>query len=134
MKLPENIQTSCEICYSKDGWLLLAGDGFSNLFFNPFTTEVKQLAYGPTPRRNTSGIGFSHPPTSSECVVVELVGYTDMTIHTTSLGKDEWKGAEFEECEFQLSNIRPCFHNEAFYYLSREGKLEIGRASCRERV
>ncbi|XP_057431989.1 uncharacterized protein LOC130724714 [Lotus japonicus] len=126
MTLPEDIQGGCEICYSKDGWLLLAVNTFCNMFFNPFTKEVKELAYGPAPeqrRRDILSLGFSHPPTSSECVIVELRGFTDMTVHTTCLGEEEWEEVYFEESKFIRASLNPCFHNGAFYYLNNDGKL-----------
>ncbi|XP_057428625.1 uncharacterized protein LOC130722052 [Lotus japonicus] len=130
INLPKDIHGDCEICYSKDGWLLLSINTFSNMFFNPFTKEAKQLAYGPALEvwKNTLLMGFSHPPTSSECVVVELQQKkcSQLTVHYTCLGQGEWKGTTFVGCDFEPTNISPCFYDGEFYYLSsREGKLGI---------
>ncbi|XP_057432634.1 uncharacterized protein LOC130725421 [Lotus japonicus] len=144
INMPEDIQGGCEICYSKDGWLLLSVNTFSNIFFNPFTKEVKQLAYGPaskqygpTPKqvwKNTPLMGFSHPPTSSKCVVVELQDFYQPTVHTTWLGKGKWKESIFRGRHFHSTNISPCFHNEAFYYLSRNGKLGILKLAGKKKI
>ncbi|XP_057432624.1 uncharacterized protein LOC130725407 [Lotus japonicus] len=104
----------------------MARNNFFNLFFNPFTKEVKQLAYGPEECRNIPCVGFSHPLTSPECVVIELHHTSDdMTVYMTRLGKKEWEEFSFEDCYFCFVNVSPCFHNGAFYYLNNKGELGI---------
>ncbi|XP_057454889.1 uncharacterized protein LOC130746320 isoform X3 [Lotus japonicus] len=56
INLPEDMQGGCKICYLKEGWLLLTVNRMSNMFFNPFTREVTQLACGPEPSGGSTGV------------------------------------------------------------------------------
>jgi hypothetical protein len=111
------------ICYSKDGWLLLALK-HSSFFFNPFTKEVLLLAHEPNATVFTHCVGFSHPPTSSECATVECIG----TISFLTFREGE-RIPHFQGDEFPLYNKSPVFFNGSFYYLSIEGKLGVMQVS-----
>ncbi|KAJ1407909.1 F-box protein [Sesbania bispinosa] len=130
MSLPEVFlkPTDCEICSSKDGWLLIAVSTDFSFFFNPFTKQAVLYKYGPKTNRDARWIGFSHPPTSPECTVVEFgkIGpCATMMAHISRLGEDEWGRLHFEDCNFPIYNISPVFHKRAFYYLSKKGKLGV---------
>jgi len=68
----EYLNSDCEICYSKDGWLLLTMNTDCSFFFNPFTKEVKPFKYGPVTIRSAMCVGFSRCPTSYTCVIVNF--------------------------------------------------------------
>ncbi|XP_045816598.1 uncharacterized protein LOC123909756 [Trifolium pratense] len=111
------------ICYSKDGWLLLALR-HSSFFFNPFTKQVIPLAHGSNATVFTHCVGFSHPPTSSKCATVECMGILSFL---TFLGGERipsiYEGDDFDK--FPLYDRSPVFFNGSFYYLSVEGKLGV---------
>jgi hypothetical protein len=111
------------ICHSKDGWLLLAFR-HSSFFFNPFTKQVLPLAHGSNATVFTHCVGFSHPPTSSECATIECMGILSFL---TFLGGERipfiYEGDDFNK--FPLYNRSPVFFNGSFYYLSVEGKLGV---------
>ncbi|KAL6523449.1 hypothetical protein OROGR_017052 [Orobanche gracilis] len=121
-------QQDCEICYSKDGWLLMVVNKRSSFFFNPFANEQeRRLADGPDDKLlNTWCIAFSHPPTSSQCVVVELESYPSQVFgHVTYPGQNRWTRIHFADLNFPFYNTSPVFRKGAFYYLNDEGKLGI---------
>lgn len=127
INLTMDIQQYCEICYSKDGWLLMTLDKSSSFFLNPFAKEQqKPLANGSA--LNTGCIAFSHPPTSSECVVVNFVKipqWPRMDVRITCPSWNEWAEFSFEGYDFSLYNINPAFHKGAFYYLNKKGKVAV---------
>ncbi|XP_057428483.1 uncharacterized protein LOC130721913 [Lotus japonicus] len=136
-----DLQPYCEICYSKDGWLLMVVNKHSSFFFNPFAKEQeKPPANVPlTDVLNTRCIAFSHPPASPKCVVVELqrIPYcqTPMIAHVTYPGrKEEWDRLFFEDPNFSLYNISPVFHKGSFYYLNEEGKLGVLKLAGEEDI
>lgn len=126
INLPPQVNTGGEneiICYSKDGWLLLALT-HSSFFFNPFTKQVLPLAHGSRDTiKSTQCVGFSHPPNSSECAIVECMGTIS---YLTFLGGERKPFIyQDDDCKFPLYNMSPAFFNGSFYYLSIEGKLGV---------
>jgi hypothetical protein len=114
------------ICYSKDGWLLLALK-HSSFFFNPFTKEVLPLAHEPNATVFTHCVGFSHPPTSSECATVECIG--TISFLTFREGERIPYFQDNASDKFPVYNRSPVFFNGSFYYLSIEGKLGVMQVS-----
>ncbi|CAJ2658561.1 unnamed protein product [Trifolium pratense] len=117
-----------EICYSKDGWLLLVAVNKSfQVFFNPFTKEVLPLPFGNKQIINIRCFGMSHSPTSSKCVTVELnkksADFTRAYVHL--LREDDLYLIRYKDKDFSLYNISPAFHNGLFYFLSITGKLGV---------
>jgi hypothetical protein len=133
IKLPkinfiEDNENACEICYSKDGWLLLATKKCS-FFFNPFTKKVIPFEYGPITIRSAKCLGFSNCPNSYKCVIVDFdeskpfhektpifrLIDSDLTLYDRSF--------RFQHDYFSLYNKSPTFHNGTFYFLSNKGTL-----------
>ncbi|CAJ2658430.1 unnamed protein product [Trifolium pratense] len=116
-----------EICCSKDGWLLLVAVnniGFQ-VFFNPFTKEVSGHPIFHKEIWNIRCFGMSDSPTSSKCVMVELVKELP-TITKAYINFAEGGGYRqftFESTIFPHYNISPAIHNGSFYFLSITGKL-----------
>lgn len=124
---PPQITTGGEIiCYSKDGWLLLASRD-SSFFFNPFTKQVLPLTDGIHDTiKSSQCVGFSHPPTSSECAIIECMG---KIAFLTFFGGERTPFDYHEDLyRFPLYNMSPLFFNGSFYYLSIEGKLGVIQA------
>ena len=76
--------------------------------------------------KSTQCVGFSHPPTSSECAIVECMG---QIAYLTFLG-GERTPFDYHEDGYKspLYNMSPLFFNGSFYYLSIEGKLGVIQA------
>jgi hypothetical protein len=126
------INSDCEICYSKDGWLLLTMNKNCSYFFNPFRKEVIPFEYGPI-IRSAKCVGFTHCPKSYKCVIVDFdEGYTfdnkktsifrvidNLTLYDYDIS------FSFQHDYFSLYNKSPTFHNGLFYYLSNNGMLGV---------
>ncbi|KAJ9550294.1 hypothetical protein OSB04_014339 [Centaurea solstitialis] len=65
------IVSDSRIACSRYGWLLLLIGDYRLVFFNPFTSEIREL-----PARDTcsESFCFSAPPTSPDCIVVGFSG------------------------------------------------------------
>lgn len=130
----EDWSLNLEICYSKDGWLLLVLVNKSfQVFFNPFTKQVLRFPYWHREIRNTGCFGMSHSPTSSQCVTVELDKELSILSVATGYAHHLWDASygrfTFEDKEFTLYNVSPAFHNGLFYFLSTTGKLAVVQAT-----
>ncbi|CAJ2658520.1 unnamed protein product [Trifolium pratense] len=133
-----------EICCSKEGWLFLVAvnTGFQ-VFFNPFTKEVLPLPLENKVIWNIRCFGMSDSPTSSECVIVELV-YKDLSFISKPIATSyinflerDYINLTFESRKFPPYNTNPAFHNGSFYFLSITGKLaviEVIRGNIRWKV
>ncbi|RZC52946.1 hypothetical protein C5167_021389, partial [Papaver somniferum] len=64
-----------KILYSKGSWLLMSKGGSGIFFFNPFTREMIQLPDLPY-SSSFRGISFSASPTSLDCVIFAIAGWT----------------------------------------------------------
>ncbi|CAJ2639928.1 unnamed protein product [Trifolium pratense] len=127
IKLPKvrGNANDCEICYSKDGWLLLAmNKNYSALFFNPFTKKVMPFQKGLHDIKSSECFGFSQCPTSYKCVIVDF----DLECpHITLINEDTWFDSSyfFKYSHSSLNNKNPTFHNGSFYFLSNKGMLGV---------
>ncbi|CAJ2658608.1 unnamed protein product [Trifolium pratense] len=136
----ERWNLNSEICYSKYGWLLLVDDNNKDfqVFFNPFTKEVLPLPFRDKQIRNIRCFGMSDSPTSSKCVIVELVKeLPTSTIAYINVMKRGYRQFTFENTKFPHYNISPAIHNGSFYFLSITGKLaviEVTRRNIRWKV
>jgi hypothetical protein len=132
-----------EICCSKDGWLFLVAVNTSfQVFFNPFTKEVLPLPVANKQISNIRCFGMSDSPTSSKCVIVELVESSSVVVKpfTTAyinFWEEGYRNFTFERRKFRHYNTSPAFHNGLFYFLSKTGKLaviEVTRENIRLKV
>ncbi|KAK2393919.1 hypothetical protein QL285_055815 [Trifolium repens] len=136
----EQWNLNSQICCSKDSWLfLVAVNTRFQVFFNPFTKQVLQLPFGQI--RNIRCFGMSHSPTSSRCVIVELV--KDLSIiNPIATAYINFRGGNyrlftFDSGKFPHYNTNPAFHNGLFYFLSKTGELaviEVTRENIRWKV
>jgi hypothetical protein len=123
---------NCEICCSKDGWLLLVAVNNTKfqVFFNPFTKEVFRLPLLHKGIWNIRCFGMSDSPTSSKCVIVELVkGLSTITTAYINFMNRDYRHFTFESTKFPHYNVSPVFHNGLFYFLSKSGKLAVIEAT-----
>ncbi|PWA17129.1 hypothetical protein CTI12_AA630340 [Artemisia annua] len=77
IKTPQKLIGDLRIHYCKYGWLLIekyetTKERNSFVFFNPFTGDIREL---PEVEPFASSFCFSAPPTSPNCMVVELGNY-----------------------------------------------------------
>ncbi|WJX27341.1 hypothetical protein P8452_16168 [Trifolium repens] len=123
---------NCEICCSKDGWLLLVAVNNTKfqVFFNPFTKEVFRLPLLHKGIWNIRCFGMSDSSTSSKCVIVELVkGLSTITTAYINFMNRDYRHFTFESTKFPHYNVSPVFHNGLFYFLSKSGKLAVIEAT-----
>ena len=129
INLPQTLKEGMVICSTKDGWLLMTvgDDDYESLFlFNPFTQLILPLPGRRDRIQNFSCIGFSSLPSSSECVVVEVLVDKKSSFpifnHGT-LGDDCWYECTTDDAF--IFNNSPVFYRGAFYYLGQKGNLGI---------
>ncbi|CAH8272875.1 unnamed protein product [Arabidopsis lyrata] len=123
LNLPELAGTN--VCYSKDGWLLMRRSGLVDMFFfNPYTRELINL---PKCELSFQAIAFSSAPTSGTCVVIALRPFTRFVIRISIcyLGATEWVTQDFS-CShgfdpYMHSNL--VYANDHFYCFSSGGVL-----------
>ncbi|KAF9614472.1 hypothetical protein IFM89_018719 [Coptis chinensis] len=115
------------ICSSKDGWLLMSAGDYSMFFFNPFTKEIVELP-DLTEIFSFSGVSFSSPPTSPDCVTFGICfrGFNAVDIYFVHLEDDAWTNIlGVSEARFIPSKVTPVFCNGAFYCLGQKRHLGI---------
>ncbi|KAL9816981.1 hypothetical protein AtNW77_Chr4g0283891 [Arabidopsis thaliana] len=123
LNLPELVGT--DVCYSKDGWLLMRRSSLVDMFFfNPYTRELINL---PKCELSFQAIAFSSAPTSGTCVVLALRPFTRYIIRISICcpGATEWITQEFS-CSlgfdpYMHSNL--VYANDHFYCFSSGGVL-----------
>ncbi|EOA30726.1 hypothetical protein CARUB_v10013863mg [Capsella rubella] len=114
---------------SRDGWLLVKNDGFSDVifFFNPFTGE---RIYLPSKQRYFTGYGltFSAAPTSSSCCVLSFIFQTldvFFVVETWRPGDSVWTLHHFPNKFYGPGTARCVFSNGKFYCLSTSGYVGV---------
>ncbi|XP_019090026.1 PREDICTED: F-box protein At4g00893-like [Camelina sativa] len=123
LNLPELAGT--DVCYSKDGWLLMRRSSLVDMFFfNPYTRELIDL---PKCELSFQAIAFSSTPTSGTCVVVALRPFTRYNVRISICypGATEWANEDFS-CSlgfdpYMHSNL--VYANGHFYCFSSGGVL-----------
>ncbi|KAI3978267.1 hypothetical protein MKX01_003430 [Papaver californicum] len=86
-----------KILFLKGSWLLMSQGGSNIFFFNPFTREIIQ--FPDLPHSCTFwGICFSTSPTSLDCVVFAIAGWTkfEVEIWFIARGGDCWHHSKYE--------------------------------------
>lgn len=130
-----------DIHYSKGGWLLMS-DGESIVLLNPFAGRKVFLPNLPTEGGDYvnfgydfKGISFSSSPTSPDCIVVSIQGWTNhsVVIHYTKRGDDHWSHGVFnnsglptnerKSMGFKPRRLVPVFYDGRFYCLDSKGAL-----------
>jgi hypothetical protein len=117
------MNSGCEICYSKDGWLLLTMNKKYSIFFNPFTKKVMPFQY--TPKiKSSKCVGFSQCPISYKCVIVDFDYKCPIF---TLINDDTWYDSSYylKYSYSSFYNKNPTFHNGSFYFLSNKGMLGV---------
>jgi len=125
-----HLNSDCEICYSKEGWLLLTRNSNCSFFFNPFTKEVIPFEYEPITIRSGKCVGFSHCPTSYKCVIVDfdenaLFHHKTPIFRLLDYETRYDSSFYFQHGYLSLGNKSPTFHNGSFFYLSNKGMLGV---------
>ncbi|XVF33313.1 hypothetical protein REPUB_Repub17cG0157800 [Reevesia pubescens] len=112
----------CEICYSKQGWLLVTKAPRSIFFFEPFTRRKIQL---PDLRYWFQGICFSAHPTSSYWQIFAIDHLkSSMRIQYLRSGNENWSLHRISsETLPHPSFTNPVFDGQHFCYLGRNGSL-----------
>ena len=118
---------------SKDGWVLISDEDDAIYFFNPFTGEDEDIFELPMvdkfPSR-FSGISFSSPPTSSDCVVlgIECNDFFDggIQVFWWRHGDPDWTYKSYtNNLPFCVAKNNPVFHGGLFYFLGKYGNLGV---------
>ncbi|KAJ9563793.1 hypothetical protein OSB04_008953 [Centaurea solstitialis] len=120
------IKASQELFYDKRilcsryGWLLLFIDFERIVFFNPFTSDIREL-----PRvDHVDTFNFSAPPTSPDCVVVAFSKMHGM-FYIHNVGREPfWRNLEFGAATVSFFEF-PVFCGRDVYALTRDGGLQV---------
>ncbi|CAA7055013.1 unnamed protein product [Microthlaspi erraticum] len=133
MELPESL-SGFKVRYSKDGWLLMSKNISSDfVLFNPFTMDLVVLPYLEL-WYGYQLVGFSCPPTSSDCVVFTIKDYDPghVTIRTWSPGEATWTSKQVYESQFlDVKHNYLVFSNGLFYCLNLRNDLAVFDPSLR---
>ncbi|KAI3720032.1 hypothetical protein L6452_20939 [Arctium lappa] len=124
------IKTSQELCFdtrilcSRFGWLLLFVGIQRVVFFNPFTSDMRELPNVP----HLDCFCFSAPPTSPDCMVVGFLTFNqETTIYLHFVARESsWRIFQLDHGggdSFLLSF--PIFCGRDVYVLSNEGRLHV---------
>ncbi|XP_068644655.1 F-box/kelch-repeat protein At1g57790-like [Aristolochia californica] len=119
---PEIMKT--EMLYSRDGWLLASGNGFT-FFLNPFTKEKIQLFPSRVPRYLCA---FSSQPVLPDCLVffIRSLYPNRVRIEMYRVHSKKMTDATFRnEKPFKQASTNPVFCNGYFYCLGKDGKLGV---------
>ncbi|XP_026449192.1 uncharacterized protein LOC113349430 [Papaver somniferum] len=105
------------IRFSKYGWLLLVSNDMKTPFFyNPFTKVMIRLPDFPNVnhRLYLSGMSFSSPPTSPDCVVfaIEQIIGNIISIYAIKRGSCYWRSRVRLNSD---DSFVPCFNNSVFF-------------------
>ncbi|GJX70717.1 hypothetical protein Tco_0307888 [Tanacetum coccineum] len=129
----ESICKYSEIKCSRYGWLLILKPCGSMVFYNPFTSDIREVPRIPT----TDIYCFSAPPTSPDCMVVGLTKCS-IYIHFVA-GEPSWRRVVLDIAGDGFSSYRfLTLYGQDLYAMSADGELavykEIGREDyCWER-
>ncbi|KAL9286343.1 hypothetical protein AtEden1_Chr4g0284821 [Arabidopsis thaliana] len=123
LNLPELVGT--DVCYSKDGWLLMRRSSLVDMFLlNPYTRELINL---PKCELSFQAVAFSSAPTSGTCAVIAFRPFTRFIIRISICypGATEWITQDFS-CShgfepYMHSNL--VYANGHFYCFSSGGVL-----------
>ncbi|XP_042492040.1 F-box/kelch-repeat protein At1g57790-like isoform X2 [Macadamia integrifolia] len=154
LKLKEELY-GVEICFAKDGWLLLVRGDHNMFFLNPFTSARIEITYFPL-GFNFDAVCFTSTPTSSDCTVFGIVSSEDyeVTIFINRCREETWEIYSLENktrwgvynclcnsVSFIPSQSNPVLYGGLFYCFDEEGKLgsfdlergswNVFRTSCR---
>nr|XP_010917354.1 F-box/kelch-repeat protein At1g57790 [Elaeis guineensis] len=117
-----------DLRFSKNGWVLISEGDLSLFIINPFTETVINLPELDESLYCFTGISFSSPPTSSDCVVFGIGG-TNSTYVYISLwrhGDNAWKDLWYDNnLPFCATYNNPVFHHGLFYCLGSYGNLGV---------
>ncbi|PWA45640.1 hypothetical protein CTI12_AA515810 [Artemisia annua] len=117
-KFNERVLCNKILC-SRFGWLLYYNDAPMLVFYNPFTSDIRELP----PLGNYYGrFCFSAPPTSPDCVVV---GFSRSNIYIHYVAREQtWRAIHLDFGDAHPYSF-PTFYGRDLYALCKEGKLGI---------
>ncbi|KAL8204915.1 hypothetical protein R6Q57_010538 [Mikania cordata] len=84
IKTPQELIGDLEIHCSMWGWLLIRKYKGPLMFFNPFTSDIRELPCNPY----LDSYCFSAPPTSSDCMVVGFTTYLEWHVYVHLVGRE----------------------------------------------
>ncbi|PWA54002.1 hypothetical protein CTI12_AA439880 [Artemisia annua] len=122
MRIPKELIGYSQIYCSKYGWLLMHKESVHMVFFNPFTSDIKEL-----PRAQVlQSCCFSAPPTSPGCMVLGFTSRGQCHIHF--VGQEAiWRSLGITIDIDQYSFPFPTLHGQDLYALCNEGGLDVFR-------
>ncbi|PWA62473.1 hypothetical protein CTI12_AA364470 [Artemisia annua] len=122
IRIPKELIGYSQIYCSKYGWLLMHKEFVHMVFFNPFTSDIKEL-----PRAQIlKSCCFSAPPTSPGCMVLGFTSSGQCHIHF--VGQEAiWRSLGITIDVDQYSFPFPTLHDQDLYALCNEGGLDVFR-------
>ncbi|PWA44234.1 hypothetical protein CTI12_AA531030 [Artemisia annua] len=88
IKTPRELELISEVkihC-SRFGWLLMRKDGRALFFFNPLTSDIREL-----PRETyLESVDFSAPPTSPDCMVIGFTSHGECHVYILFVGRESF--------------------------------------------
>ena len=124
IKTPRGLEEIGElkIHYSKYGWLLMRKYWGSMFFFNPFTSDIRELPESPYLKTYC----FSAPPTSPDCMVVGFTTSSEWFLIHFVGRESSWRrfGLSFGD-EDPNSYRFPTFYGRDVYALCNEGGVDV---------
>ncbi|XP_010917464.1 F-box/kelch-repeat protein At1g57790 [Elaeis guineensis] len=117
-----------DLRFSRNGWILISEGDFFLFIINPFTGTVIDLPELDEGWYHFTGISFSSPPTSSDCVVFGIGGTNSTYVHISMWhhGDNAWKELWYDNnLPFCATHNNPVFHHGLFYCLGTHGNLGV---------
>ncbi|GJS31926.1 hypothetical protein Tco_0492546, partial [Tanacetum coccineum] len=124
--LPVSINSNTtQICCSSYGWLLFYNNLGYLVFFNPFTSDVREL---PTAHHLLENLSFSAPPMSPKCIVLGFTAPDEGHVYILKFGDSDpsWNKIDLDfDGDDPYAFYFPTFFGQDVYALCDEGKLIV---------
>ncbi|PWA50051.1 hypothetical protein CTI12_AA476140 [Artemisia annua] len=123
IKTPQQLICNLRMYNSKYGWLLMQVEGGPLVFYNPFTSDIRELPLV----GYLESICFSAPPTSSDCMVVGFTSYGNWHVYIHFVAREpSWHRIFLDfggDAPFSYSF--PTFNGRDLYALCKDVSVDV---------
>ncbi|KAJ0958429.1 hypothetical protein HanPSC8_Chr01g0038881 [Helianthus annuus] len=109
IKTPQELIGNVQIHCSMGGWLLIRRHDGPLMFFNPFTSDTRELPFAPY----FDTYCFSAPPTASDCMVVGFTTRTEWHVYVHFVAR---------EPSWRRFHLKYCCDSHTLHFATRYGK------------